>query len=57
MNLTPNDTEREHPSTEARCPGCGHSCCPRKDLECGGDSDVVAACRTSGCFTKGDRHG
>jgi hypothetical protein len=28
----------------SRCPGCGHSCCPRKGLECGGESDVVQAC-------------
>lgn len=25
----------------ARCPGCGHTCCPSKSLECGGDSDAV----------------
>jgi len=39
---------REEPqkneTAQARCPGCGHSCCPYPGLECGGDSDVVRDC-------------
>lgn len=37
-------SEQNAEKTQARCPGCGHTCCPYPSLECGGDSDVVAAC-------------
>lgn len=28
----------------ARCPGCGHTCCPHPGMECGGDSNTVLRC-------------